>query len=374
VIIELGHFALILALVLSGIQAVVPLLGAQRGRESWMRLARQTSVSICGLLSTAFAALIHAHALSDFSVLNVYQNSHTLTPTLYKLTGVWGNHEGSMLLWAWMLSCWGLCLAKYGRRLDLPFQATALSVEGMILAGFLLFIFTTSNPFLRLDPPPPEGLDLNPILQDPLIAIHPPVLYAGYVGFSVAFCFAAAALLRRQVDRAWAAALKPWVLAAWVFLTFGIALGSAWAYEDLGWGGFWFWDPVENASLMPWLAGTALLHSVAVLEKRGALKSWTIFLAILSFSLSLLGTFLVRSGVLTSVHSFAVDPARGIFILVLLGLVTGGALVLYALRAPQIRLGEPFALLSRESALLLNNAFLFAFAAAVFMGSSIPCS
>jgi cytochrome c-type biogenesis protein CcmF len=372
VIIELGHFALVLALVLAALQSTVPFLGAAKGRESWMKVGRQSAISLCGLLTIALVSLIHAYALSDFSVLNVYENSHTLKPTLYKIAGVWGNHEGSMLLWVWMLSWWGLRVAHNGRRLDPAFQARVLSAQGMIAFGFLLFILLTSNPFLRLDPPAAEGLDMNPVLQDPLVAIHPPLLYAGYVGFSVAFCFAIAALVEKKVDAEWAALLRPWVLAAWIALTCGIALGSAWAYYELGWGGFWFWDPVENASLMPWLAGTALLHSVSVAERRGTLKSWTIFLAILAFSLSLLGTFLVRSGILTSVHAFAVDPKRGIFILALLGVVIGGALALYAVRAPDIKMGGTFRPASRETALLLNNVFLFTFAATIFLGTLYP--
>ena len=371
-IIELGHFALILALVISLVQAIVPMMGVYRDDASWMRLGRQAAWSLSGLVSIALFSLMHAYALSDFSVLNVYQNSHTLKPVLYKLAGLWSNHEGSMLLWVWMLSAWGAAVVRNGRNLPLTLQARVISVQGMIAFGFLAFILATSNPFLRIDPPPAEGLDMNPILQDPLLAIHPPFLYAGYVGFSISFCFAIAALLEKKVDREWAGFLRPWVLSAWAALTVGIALGATWAYYELGWGGFWFWDPVENASLMPWLAGAALVHSVAVLEKRGTLKSWTIFLAIFAFSLSLLGTFLVRSGVLTSVHAFAVDPARGIFILVLLGVVIGGALLLYALRAPAITMGDSFKPLSRETALLLNNVFLFTFAATVFMGTLYP--
>lgn len=368
---ELGHFALCLALVLSLLQAIAPLYGVARGRAELTMLCRPAAISQCGLLSIAFLSLVYAYAMSDFSVLNVYQNSHTLKPWIYKLSGAWGNHEGSMLLWAWIMSCWGFALA-HSVKLPRPLQARALAVQGMVSFGFLLFILLTSNPFTRIDPAPGEGLDLNPVLQDVLLAVHPPVLYAGYVGFSVAFCFAIAALLEGKADRDWARALRPWVLAAWVFLTLGITLGATWAYYELGWGGFWFWDPVENASLMPWLAGTALLHSITVLEKRGALRSWTLFLAIFAFSLSLLGTFLVRSGVLTSVHAFASDPRRGIFILVLLGLVTGGALLLYGLRAPDMRMGESFKPVSRETALLLNNVFLFTFTATVFMGTLYP--
>jgi len=369
---ELGHFALTLALVLALVQSVVPLVGAQRGRGAWMQLGRQAAWSLMGLCTIALISLIHAYALSDFSVRNVAENSHTMKPLLYKITGTWGNHEGSMLLWVWMLALWGVLVAQAAKSLPAAFQSRVIAVQGMIAAGFLMFLLFTSNPFLRLDPAPAEGLGLNPVLQDLALAVHPPLLYMGYVGFSVAFCFAIAALLDKKIDRHWATVLRPWVLAAWAFLTGGIALGSVWAYYELGWGGFWFWDPVENAALMPWLAGTALLHSVAVLEKRDTLKNWTIFLAILTFSLSLLGTFLVRSGVLTSVHAFAVDPARGVFILVLLALATGGALFLYALRAPYIRGVKQFTPFSRETVLLLNNVFLFAAAATVFMGTLYP--
>lgn len=371
-IIELGHFAFALAMVLALIQSVVPLAGAALDKTGWMMLGRQSAISVAGTLTISFLALMHAYALSDFSVWNVVQNSHTMKPLLYKISGVWGNHEGSMLLWVWMLSLWGLALVRLGGKMPVAFLSRVLSVQGMVIFGFTLFIFLTSNPFLRVDPAPVEGMDLNPLLQDPALAAHPPLLYMGYVGFSVAFCFAVAALIEGRMDEDWARRLRPWVLAAWVALTCGIALGSFWAYYELGWGGFWFWDPVENAALLPWLAGTALLHSVIVLEKRGALRNWTVFLAIFAFSLSLLGTFLVRSGVLTSVHSFAVDPERGIFILALLGLATGGALLLYAFRAPVITLGRGFALFSRETALLLNNVFLFTFAATVFMGTLYP--
>ncbi len=371
-IIELGHFALCFALLIAALQTVVPFIGAETNRPAWMLTGRKAAVSLCGLITIGFVALIHAYALSDFSVLNVYQNSHTLKPWIYKISGAWGNHEGSMLLWVWILSFWGLRVARKSDTLPLTFQARVISVQGLLSFGFLLFILTTSNPFARLSPPAIEGMDLNPILQDPLLAIHPPMLYMGYVGFSVAFCFAIVALLEKKVDAEWAGFLRPWVLAAWACLTFGIMLGATWAYYELGWGGFWFWDPVENASLMPWLAGTALLHSVASLEKRGVLKIWTIFLCIFTFTLSLLGTFLVRSGVLTSVHAFAVDPARGIFILTLLTLVTGGALLLYALRAPYIQMGNTFKPVSRETAILMNNVFLFTFAATVFMGTLYP--
>ncbi|HYD18948.1 MAG TPA: heme lyase CcmF/NrfE family subunit [Patescibacteria group bacterium] len=371
-IVELAHFALALALVLSLMLATVPMAGAAKGRVAWMALARPMAISLCGLVTIALLGLVHAYALSDFSVLNVQQNSHTLKPWIYKITGVWGNHEGSILLWAWMLTSWMFFLAARDLALPAGLRARVLSLMGLVVAGFLSYILVASNPFLRLSPAPREGLDLNPVLQDPLLAIHPPVLYAGYVGFSVAFCFALAALIEKKVDPEWAEQLRPWVMAAWVFMTLGIMLGATWAYYELGWGGFWFWDPVENASLMPWLAGTALLHSVAALQKRGALKIWTVLLCILTFTLSLLGTFLVRSGILTSVHSFASDPTRGIFILVLLGLTAGGAFLMYGLRAPQIRIGASFRPVSREGAILLNNVFLFTFCATVFMGTLYP--
>lgn len=371
-IIEIGHFALVLALVLALAQSVVPLWGAARGLPGWMMLGRQSAVSLLGLSTIALLALVHAYALSDFSVLNVVSNSHTAKPLLYKLTAAWGNHEGSMLLWVWMLSLWGVLVVSRGKKMPDAFRARVLAVQGMLAAGFLAFILFASNPFARIDPPAAEGLDLNPLLQDPLLAIHPPFLYAGYVGFSISFCFAAAALIEKKADAIWAALLRPWALGAWVMLTGGIALGSFWAYYELGWGGFWFWDPVENASLLPWLAGTALLHSVAVLEKRGGLAGWTVFLAILAFSLSMLGTFLVRSGVLVSVHAFATDPMRGIFILALIAVFVGSAFSLYAARAPYLRSAFPAALFSRETALLLNNVFLFTIAAAVLTGTLYP--
>jgi cytochrome c-type biogenesis protein CcmF len=363
---------MVLALVIAAVQSVVPMLGAAQNRDGWMLLSRRSAVTLCGLLSISFFSMVYAYALSDFSVLNVFQNSHTMKPWLYKLAGVWSNHEGSMLLWAWMLTFWGFMVVRHSKKLPLPFLARVLSVQGMICFGFLLFILLTSNPFLRLVPAAPEGLGLNPLLQDPALAVHPPLLYTGYVGFSIAFCFAAAALIEKRVDAAWAGVLRPWVLAAWIALTAGITVGAGWAYYELGWGGFWFWDPVENASLMPWLAGTALLHSVVALEKRNVLKSWTVFLSIFAFSLSLLGTFLVRSGILTSVHAFATDPARGIFILALLAITIGGALLLYALRAPFITIGAGFQPVSRETVILLNNVFLFTFAATVFVGTLYP--
>lgn len=372
-IIELGHYALVLALLVAILQSVVAFKGATAGRETWMMLGHQAAITYFGLMTVALTALMHAFALSDFSVLVVASNSHTMKPALYKIAALWGNHEGSMLLWVWILALWGAIVARHRpSHEDMPFKSSVLAVLGMMSVGFTIFVLMASNPFTRLDPAAVEGLGLNPVLQDPLLAIHPPLLYMGYVGFSVTFAFAAAALLRGKVDAAFARMLRPWVLGAWSCLTVGIALGSFWAYYELGWGGFWFWDPVENASLMPWLAGTALLHSVIVLEKRETLKNWTLFMAILTFSLSLLGTFLVRSGVLTSVHAFASDPMRGIFILGLLGLYTGGGLFLYALRAPKIEAGAVFALFSRETAILLNNVFLFTFTATVFIGTLYP--
>jgi cytochrome c-type biogenesis protein CcmF len=356
-IVTLGHIALMLALFVSLLQPFVRRKGLATG--------------LFALLSVSFAALIYAHAFDDFSVLNVVENSHTLKPMIYKISGVWGNHEGSMLLWVWMLALWGFCVER-AKKIPAGLKVRVLAVQGMIGFGFILFILLTSNPFLRISPVPLEGMDLNPVLQDPGLAIHPPLLYMGYVGFSIAFCFAVAALVEKKVDSAWAAHLRPWVLAAWVALTAGIASGAVWAYYELGWGGFWFWDPVENASLMPWLAGTALLHSVAVLEKRNALGNWTVFLAILAFSFSLLGTFLVRSGILTSVHAFANDPARGIFILALLTVAIGGAFLFYAWHAPKVKSGAGFGAVSRESALLLNNVFLFTFCATVLMGTLYP--
>jgi cytochrome c-type biogenesis protein CcmF len=372
VIAELGHFALILALLLALLQATVPLAGAARRDLGWMALARRTALGQLVLVSLAFAALIYAYVTSDFSVANVFENSHSAKPLLYKITGVWGNHEGSMVLWAFILSLCGAAVAGFGGNLPAELRARVLAVQGMIGSGFLLFILLTSDPFHRLVPAPLDGRGLNPVLQDPGLAFHPPFLYLGYVGFSVAFSFAVAALIEGRVDAAWARWVRPWTLAAWCALTTGIAMGSWWAYYTLGWGGWWFWDPVENASLMPWLVGTALLHSAIVVEKREALKSWTILLAIITFSLSLIGTFLVRSGVLTSVHAFAVDPARGTFILVLLLVAIGGSLSLYAVRAPSLRGGGLFAPISREGALVLNNLLLTTAAATVFLGTLYP--
>ena len=369
---ELGHFALILALGLALIQATVPLAGSYTGNRAWMNMARPLAWGQCTFAAIAFALLLLAFITDDFSVVYVASNSNTLMPTIYKVSAVWGAHEGSLLLWASFLAAWGATVASLSRNLPLPIVARVLAVMGMVGIGFLLFMLLTSNPFERIFPPPPEGRDLNPLLQDPGLAIHPPLLYMGYVGFSVAFAFAIAALLGGKLDAAWARWSRPWTTTAWIFLTLGIALGSWWAYYELGWGGWWFWDPVENASLMPWLAGTALMHSLAVTEKRGAFKSWTVLLAITAFSLSLLGTFLVRSGVLTSVHAFATDPARGTFILVFLCIVIGGSLALYAWRAPAVSGGGGFEFLSRESLLLANNLLLTLLTALILLGTLAP--
>ncbi len=371
-IIETGHFALILALVISLVQAVLPLVGAHRRDVGWMEAGRSTALVQFALVLLSFAALTHAYVTSDFSVLNVAANSHTDKPLLYKISGVWGNHEGSMLLWVVIMSLCGAAVAVGGGNLPAELRARVLAVQGMLGAGFLLFILLTSNPFLRSLNIPENGQGLNPILQDPGLAFHPPFLYLGYVGSSVSFAFAVAALIEGRVDASWGRWVRPWALASWCALTVGIAMGSWWAYYTLGWGGWWFWDPVENASLMPWLVGTALLHSAIVVERREALKTWTVLLAIVTFSLSLVGTFLVRSGVLTSVHSFAVDPERGLFILALLVVVIGGSLTLYALRAPKLRAGGIFAPVSREGALLLNNVLLSAATATVFLGTLYP--
>jgi cytochrome c-type biogenesis protein CcmF len=369
---EIGHFALVLALPVALAQSVLPLIGAQRNDTALMSTAAPAAMTQLLLIGIAFAALTHAFIGSDFSVMNVYQNSHTTKPLLYKITGVWGNHEGSLLLWVLILAVFGAAVAAFGRNLPDRLKARALAVQAMIGVGFITFILFTSNPFLRIDPAPAQGLGLNPLLQDPGLAFHPPMLYLGYVGFSMAFSFAVAALLEGRVDAAWARWVRPWTLAAWAFLTLGIGLGSWWAYYELGWGGWWFWDPVENASFIPWLTGTALLHSAIVVEKREALKSWTILLAIVTFSLSLLGTFLVRSGILTSVHAFAADPTRGVFVLALLGVAVGGSLVLYALRAPALEPGGMFAPVSREGSLLINNLFLATAAATVLLGTLYP--
>ena len=369
---EIGHVALLLALAVACLQSVLPLVGAQRDDARLMAFARPAALAQLALVALAFALLTWCYVVSDFSVANVFQNSHTAKPMLYKVTGVWGNHEGSLLLWVLILALFGAAVAAFGRNLPSPLAARALAVQAMIAAAFLAFMAFTSNPFERLDPVPAEGRDLNPILQDPGLAFHPPFLYLGYVGLSIVFSFAVAALVEGRVDAAWARWVRPWTLAAWASLTLGIALGSWWAYYELGWGGWWDWDPVENASFMPWLVGAALLHSAIVAEKRDALKSWTILLAILAFGLSLIGTFLVRSGVLTSVHSFASDPARGAFILAILAVAIGGSLALYAWRAPTLRPGGAFAPVSREGGLVLNNLLLSTACATVFVGTLYP--
>ncbi|AGK58075.1 cytochrome c-type biogenesis protein CcmF [Hyphomicrobium denitrificans 1NES1] len=371
-IVEFGHFALILALLVAVVQVVLPMAGASLKDERMMRVAEPAAVSQFILLAIAFVALMHAYVTSDFSVANVAENSHSTKPLIYKMAGVWGNHEGSMLLWVLILALFGAAVAMFGNNLPPTLKARVLSVQASIAVAFLLFTLLTSNPFLRLDPAPSDGRGLNPILQDPALAFHPPFLYTGYVGFSIAFSFAIAALIEGRIDAAWARWVRPWTLAAWMFLTIGISMGSWWAYYELGWGGWWFWDPVENASFMPWLAGTALLHSALVMEKREALKVWTILLAILTFSLSLMGTFIVRSGVLTSVHSFAVDPARGIFIFAILILFTGGGLALFALRASEMQTGGLFQPISREGSLVLNNLLLVTGAATVLVGTLYP--
>ena len=369
---EIGHFALILALVIALLQASVPMAGARRNDLAAMTFGSYAAITQFGFIALAFACLTHAFVTSDFSVAVVASNSHTLKPMLYKVAGVWGNHEGSMLLWVLILALFGAAVAAAGSNLPATLKANTLAVQGLISSGFLAFIVFTSNPFARLDPAPFDGNGLNPILQDPGLAFHPPFLYLGYVGFSIAFSFSAAALIEGKVDACWARWVRPWVLAAWCFLTIGITLGSAWAYYTLGWGGWWFWDPVENASFMPWLAGTALLHSALVVERRNALVSWTILLGILTFTLSLIGTFLVRSGVLTSVHAFATDPTRGVFILLLIVAATGGSLALYALRMPGLKHGAPFSMVSREAGLTLNNALLTVACATVFLGTFYP--
>ena len=369
---EVGQFALILALLLAFVQSVAPLWGAHRGDGVLMAVGRQAAILQAAFVTLAFGCLAYAFVTCDFSVALVAQHSNTAQPTPYRFAATWGNHEGSMLLWVLILALCGGVLAAFGGTLRETLQARVLGIQGLLAASFHGFLLFTSNPFLRLDPAPLEGRELNPLLQDPGLVLHPPILYAGYVGFSVAFCFAVAALIEGRVDAAWARWVRPWVLAAWIPLTLGITLGSAWAYYELGWGGWWFWDPVENASLMPWLLGTALLHSSLVLERRGALVSWTILLCILTFSLSLIGTFLVRSGILTSVHAFAVDPERGVYVLGIIALTTGISLCLYAWRAPAIRSGALFQPLSREGGITLNNLFLTALCATVFLGTFSP--
>ena len=369
---ELGHYALMLALGLALIQGTMPIVGTRTNDPVLMSIAAPTALAQFAFVAMAFTALAICYVISDFSVENVYQNSNSQMPLIYRLTSIWGNHEGSMMLWVSILTFFGALVAVFGNNLPVVLKAHALAVQAWIAAAFHLFILMTSNPFVRIPQAPFEGQDLNPILQDPGLAFHPPLLYLGYVGFSIAFSFAIAALLEGRIDAAWARWVRPWVLGAWMCLTVGIAGGSYWAYYTLGWGGFWFWDPVENASLMPWLAGTALLHSAVVMEKRGALKIWTILLAILTFSLSLIGTFLVRSGVLTSVHTFANDPMRGVFILAILVVFIGGALALYGWRAPLLKQGGLFAPISREGALVFNNLFLTTACASVFIGTLYP--
>ena len=369
---ESGHYALVLALGLALIQSIVPLVGARLRDAALMNVARSTALAQLLFVGVSFAALVMLHVNSDFSVANVYENSHSTKPLLYKITGVWGNHEGSMLLWVSILALFGGLVAAFGNNLPLSLRAHVLAVQAWIASAFYLFILVTSNPFLRIANPPVEGRDLNPVLQDIGLAVHPPMLYLGYVGFSISFSFAIAALMEGRIDAAWARWVRPWTLVAWIFLTIGIAMGSYWAYYELGWGGWWFWDPVENASLMPWLAGTALLHSALVMEKRNALKVWTILLSILTFSLSLLGTFLVRSGVITSVHAFATDPTRGVFILLILCLFIGGSLALFAGRATSLKQGGLFAPISREGALVLNNLLLTVACAVVLFGTLYP--
>ncbi|SSC72247.1 unnamed protein product [Ciceribacter sp. T2.26MG-112.2] len=371
-IIELGHYALVLALAASIIIAILPVIGAKRGDAALMAVAVTGTMAQFLLVAFSFSALTWAYVVSDFSVKNVWENSHSMMPAIYRYSAVWGNHEGSMMLWLLILTLFSALVAFFGANLPDRLKANVLAVQAWISSAFLLFILLTSNPFVRLSPIPAEGKDLNPILQDVGLAIHPPLLYLGYVGFSVCFSFAIAALIDGRIDAAWARWVRPWTLAAWTFLTAGIAMGSYWAYYELGWGGWWFWDPVENASFMPWLAGTALLHSALVMEKRDALKIWTVLLAIMTFSLSLLGTFLVRSGVLTSVHAFATDPSRGIFILGILTLFIGGAFALFAFRAPLLKAGGIFHPISREGALVLNNLILTVSTATVLIGTLYP--
>lgn len=371
-IIELGHFALILAFMVAIVQTVLPLWGAYRNDGALMAVGGPAALAQAALITVSFAALTYGFVSSDFSLKLVVDNSHTAKPLLYKISGVWGNHEGSLLLWALCLAIFGAAAAIYGGNLPTSLRARVLAVQGSIGVAFIAFMLFTSNPFLRLENPPMNGHDLNPLLQDPGLAFHPPFLYLGYVGLSMSFSFAIAALLEGRVDAAWGRWVRPWTLAAWVFLTIGIAMGSWWAYYELGWGGFWFWDPVENASFMPWLISAALLHSAIVVEKRESLKAWTILLAILAFGFSLIGTFIVRSGVITSVHAFANDPERGMFILLILGFFMGGALILFALRANVLAAKGVFSMVSRESALVANNLLLAVSAFVVFVGTIWP--
>ena len=371
-IVELGHFALILALSVALAMSVVPMIGSFTGHRSWMAFAKPAAHVQVLLVGFSYAVLTYAFLVHDFSVAYVANTSNLSLPLIYRISGVWGSHEGSLLLWMLVLAIWAAAVAIFSREMPLQMIARVLSVMGMISVGFLLFILLTSNPFDRLLPAPPNGQSLNPLLQDFGLAVHPPMLYMGYVGFSVAFAFAIAALISGRLDMAWVRWMRPWTNIAWIFLTLGIALGSWWAYYELGWGGWWFWDPVENASFMPWLVGTALIHSLAATEKRGVFKAWTVLLAVSAFSLSLLGTFLVRSGVLTSVHAFANDPERGVFILGFLGFVVGSSLILYAWRAPKLRAQSEFALESRESGLLLNNVVMIVICASVLLGTLYP--
>ncbi len=369
---EIGQFALVLALLLALTQATLPLVGSARGIRSWVAVAAPAGQAQFIFVAIAFCCLAYCFITNDFSVVNVAVNSNSRLPLQYRLAATWGSHEGSLLLWSLMLGLWTVAVSLFSRHLPEDMVARVLSVMGIVSVGFLLFMLLTSNPFTRLIPAAPDGRDLNPLLQDPAMVAHPPMLYMGYVGFSVAFAFAISALISGRLDATWARWSRPWTTVAWMFLTCGIALGSWWAYYELGWGGWWFWDPVENASFMPWLVGTALIHSLAVTEKRGGFKSWTVLLAIAAFSLSLLGTFLVRSGVLTSVHAFATDPKRGIFILAFLVFVIGGSLLLYAWRAKHVGLGSKFEVVSRESLLLSNNVLLTVAAASVLLGTLYP--
>jgi len=369
---EIGQMALILALGLALVQGSLPLAGAAKRRLAWMAIARPAAQGQFAFVAIAFVCLGWSFYANDFSVQNVATNSNSKLPLAFRLSATWGSHEGSLLLWTFMLGLWTTAVTIFGRRLPREMFARVVGVLGLVSCGFLLFMLITSNPFDRLFPIPADGRDLNPLLQDPGMVIHPPMLYMGYVGFSVAFAFAIAALIEGRLDAAWARWTRPWTTLAWTFLTLGVALGSFWAYYELGWGGWWFWDPVENASFMPWLVGTALMHTLVVTEKRGAFKGWTVLLAILAFSLSLLGTFLVRSGVLTSVHAFATDPRRGVFILIFLGIVVGGSLALFAARAPRLGLGGTFELISRETMLLVNNVLLLVAAGAVLLGTLYP--
>jgi len=369
---EIGHFALILALLISAVQGILPIAGAARGNAAWMAVARPAAQGQFTFVAIAFGCLAYSFVNNDFSVLNVATNSNSQLPIQYRIAATWGSHEGSLLLWVLMLNIWTVAVTVFSRHLPETMVARVIGVLGLVGVGFLLFLLLTSNPFERLLPAAADGRDLNPLLQDPGMVIHPPMLYMGYVGFSVAFAFALAALIGGKLDATWARWSRPWTTLAWCFLTIGIMLGSWWAYYELGWGGWWFWDPVENASFMPWLVGTALMHSLAVTEKRGGFKSWTVLLAICAFSLSLLGTFLVRSGVLTSVHAFATDPRRGVFILTFLVIVIGGSLALFAWRAPKVGLGGAFNVVSREAMLLTNNVLLLVAAGSVLLGTLYP--